>query len=207
MPLSWLWDVSPAPRDFIRAVCLLFGAYGCSAFQPLERRIFWSILTQYALQKEIMITRAGLLVIVFLFLLNFDLQAQHQDSIAVMKAVDKFVTAFNNFDWTTFKGSFTDDASIFYPFWNQARRIQGRRDIETAWMTIFPEFGAPNNTRKLQISPKDVNLQIYGKTALVTFHLGDGATSLSRRTLVMVKKKQIWKIAHLHASSVSSDKN
>jgi ketosteroid isomerase-like protein len=154
-----------------------------------------------------MITRAGLLVIVFLFLLNFGLQAQHQDSIAVMKAVDKFVTAFNNFDWTTFKGSFTDDASIFYPFWNQSRRIQGRRDIETAWMTIFPEFGAPNNTRKLQISPKDVNLQIYGKTALVTFHLGDGATSLSRRTLVMVKKKQIWKITHLHASSVSSDKN
>jgi ketosteroid isomerase-like protein len=124
-----------------------------------------------------------------------------------MKSANNFVIAFNNFNWTTFKASFTDDVTIFYPFWNQPRRIQGRREIENAWLTIFPEFGDTNNTRKLQISPKDIHIQLHQHTAIVTFHLGDGVNTLSRRTLIMVKKKRSWKIAHLHASSVSESKN
>jgi ketosteroid isomerase-like protein len=148
-----------------------------------------------------------LLMIILSLLINFSLKAQNKDSITVMKSVNNFVTAFNNFNWAAFRESFTDDATIFYPFWKQARRIQGRREIETAWLTIFPEFGDTNNTRKLQISPKDINIQLYRQTVIVTFHLGDGVTTLSRRTLLMVKKKRSWKIAHLHASSVSDDKN
>jgi ketosteroid isomerase-like protein len=75
-----------------------------------------------------------------------------------MKSATDFVTAFNNFDWTTFRASFTDDDTIFYPFWNQASRIQGRREIETVWLTIFPEFVDTKNTRKLQINPKEINI-------------------------------------------------
>jgi len=146
------------------------------------------------------------LSLIFLSLqINFSLKAQHKDSIAVMKSVNNFVTAFNNFNWTSFRESFTDDATIFYPFWNQASRIQGSQEIETAWLTIFPEFADTNNSRKLQISPKGINLQLYRQTAIVTFHLGDGLNALSRRTLIMVKKKRSWKIAHLRASSVSKD--
>ncbi|MFZ7165977.1 MAG: hypothetical protein ACO1G5_00375, partial [Bacteroidota bacterium] len=101
-------------------------------------------------------TKSRLSLITLSLLFNFSLKAQNKDSIAVMKSASNFVTAFNNFNWTVFRESFTDDATIFYPFWNQARRIQGRREIETAWLTIFPEFGDTNNTRKLQISPKDI---------------------------------------------------
>lgn len=154
-----------------------------------------------------MVTKIRLSLVVLFLLLHFSLQAQDKDSIAVIKSANTFVTAFNNFDWTAFRESFTDDATIFYPFWNQARRIQGRQEIETAWLTIFPEFGDSNNTRKLQISPKDIHIQLYGRTAIVTFHLGDGVKTLSRRTLIMVKEKRSWKITHLHASSVSDDKN
>ena len=154
-----------------------------------------------------MMTKARLSLIILSLLINFSLRAQNKDSIAVIKSVNNFVTAFNNFNWTTFRASFTDDATIFYPFWNQARRIRGRREIETAWLTIFPEFGDTKNTRKLQISPKDINIQLYRQTAIVTFHLGDGVNTLSRRTLIMVKEKRNWKIAHLHASSVSENKD
>ena len=140
-------------------------------------------------------------------LINFSLTAHNKDSIAVMNSATRFVTAFNNFDWATFRTSFTDDATIFYPFWNQAKRLRGRQDIEAAWLTIFPEFADPQNARKLQISPKDIQIQLYGKTAIVTFHLGDGISTLSRRTLVMVKDKRDWKIAHLHASSVKENQN
>lgn len=150
-------------------------------------------------------TRVRLSLIIHFLLINFILKAQHKDSIAVMKSVNNFVTAFNNFNWAAFRGSFTDDATIFYPFWDQARRIQGRQEIESAWLTIFPEFADTNNTGKLQIIPKDINLQLFPQTAIITFHLGDGVNSLSRRTLVMVKKKRTWKITHLHASSVRKD--
>ena len=149
--------------------------------------------------------KVRLSLIIFFLLINFSLKAQNKDSIAVMKSVNNFVTAFNNFNWAAFRESFTDDATIFHPFWNQARRIQGRQEIEKAWLTIFPEFGATNNSRKLQISPKDLNLQLFQQTAIVTFHLGDGLNTLSRRTLIMIKEKRSWKIAHLHASSVTKD--
>ena len=154
-----------------------------------------------------MMTKARFSLIILSLLINLSVKAQNKDSIAVIKSVNNFVTAFNNFNWAAFRESFTDDATIFYPFWNQARRIQGRQEIETAWLTIFPEFGDTNNTRKLQISPKDIDIQLYRQTAIVTFHLGDGVKMLSRRTLVIIKEKGNWKIAHLHASSVSDDKN
>lgn len=152
-------------------------------------------------------TKIQLSLIFFSLLINFSLKGQNKDSIAVMKSATNFVTAFNNFNWTAFRESFTDDATIFYPFWNQAKRVKGRQEIETAWLTIFPEFIDSTNTRKLQISPKDINIQLYRQTAIVTFHLGDGVNSLSRRTLIMLKKKRSWKIAHLHASSLTKDKD
>lgn len=150
-------------------------------------------------------TKIRLSLMILLLLMNFSVKAQHKDSIAVIKSVNNFVTAFNNFNWTAFRESFTDDATIFYPYWNQASRIQGKQEIEKAWLTIFPEFVDTKNSRKLQISPKNINLQLYQQTAIVTFHLRDGVNTLSRRTLIMVKKKQSWKIAHLHASNLSKD--
>lgn len=151
------------------------------------------------------ITKARLSLIILSLLINCSVTAQHKDSIAVMKSVNNFVTAFNHFNWDSFRGSFTDDATMFHPYWSQARRIQGRQEIEKAWLTIFPEFIDSNNSRKLQISPKDIHLQLYQQNAIVTFHLGDGLNSLSRRTLLMIKEKGSWKIAHLHASSVTKD--
>lgn len=152
-------------------------------------------------------TIARLSFIILCLLISFNLKAQKKDSLAVLKFATNFVTAFNSFNWTAFRESFTDDATIFYPFWTQPRRIKGRQDIESAWLKIFPEFEDSNTKRKLQISPKDINIQLYKRNAIVTFHLGDGVNTLSRRTLVMVKKKHIWKIVHLHASSVSKDEN
>lgn len=138
-------------------------------------------------------------------LINIGVNAQNRDSIAVMQSTTDFVTAFNNFDWATFRASFTDDVTIYSPFWNQAKRIEGRGEVETFWLTIFPEFEDAKNTRKLRITPKDIRIQLYGQTAIVTFHLGDGEKGISRRTLVMMKERKNWKIAHLHASSISKN--
>lgn len=135
-------------------------------------------------------TTARLSVIILCLLINFNVKAQNKDSIAVMKSATDFVTAFNNFDWTTFRASFTDDTTIFYPFWDQASRIQGRSEVEAVWLTIFQKFVDPKNTRRLQINPKDIHIQLYQQAGIVTFHLGDGVKKLSRRTVVTVKENE-----------------
>ena len=130
--------------------------------------------------------------------------AQNNDSIAVMKAAENFVTAFNQFKWEAFRSSFTHDATMFHPVWEQGKRRAGQQEIEATWIEVFPEFIDSSNTATLNISPKELRIQVYGSAAIVTFHLGDGITRLSRRTLVMVKQNNEWKIAHLHASFVTA---
>jgi ketosteroid isomerase-like protein len=127
------------------------------------------------------------------------------DSLDIIRAANEFVTAFNNFNWQQFRNSFTDDATIFYPVWEKAKRVSGRKEIEAAWTGLFPEFLDPQNKEKLSISPKHIQVQQYGKTAILSFHLGNGETLVARRTLVMVKQKKSWKIAHLHASILEKD--
>ncbi len=150
-------------------------------------------------------TSIRIILLISCLSISLNLNATNKDSVAVRKAATEFVTAFNTFDWPTFRKAFTDDATIFFPFWERARRVGGRTDFESAWTTIFPEFLDPNNKTRLQIDPKNLYIQIYGNTAIVTFHLGDGKISLSRRTLVMIKEKRKWRIAHLHASVVSDE--
>lgn len=145
-----------------------------------------------------------LIFAVVLLLHSTLLQAQNNDSIAVMKAAENFVTAFNHFKWEAFRSSFTNDATMFHPVWEQGKRRAGKQEIEATWIEVFPEFIDSSNTATLHISPKDIHIQLYGNTAVVTFHLGDGITRLSRRTLVMVKRKKEWKIVHLHASYVTA---
>lgn len=118
--------------------------------------------------------RYRLSLTILYLLINFSLTAQNKDSTAVINSATNFVTSFNNFDWATFRTSFTDDATIFYPFWNQSKRLRGRQDIEAAWLTIFPEFADPQNARKLQISPKDIHIQLYGRLQLLHFTSGMG---------------------------------
>ena len=154
-----------------------------------------------------MTPKVRILVVLLISLHCFCLKAQPRDSINVLKSVTRFVKAFNEFDWTNFEASFTDDATIFFQFWNQSKRIRGKQAIDSAWLTIFPEFTDIKNTRRLQITPIDINIQVYQETAIVTFHLGDGVKTLSRRTLVMIKENKQWKIAHLHASVISEGKN
>lgn len=145
-------------------------------------------------------------VLFFLFLmLNGLAQGQQHDSVAVKQAAERFVKAFNSFDWATFKSCFTDDATMFHPTWEQARRRQGRQEIEATWLEVFPEFIDPANKRRLSITPRDLHIQLYGDAAVLTFHLGEGVTQLSRRSLFMVKQQGVWKIAHLHASSLKAE--
>lgn len=144
-------------------------------------------------------------LIVFLLLLgNISVKSQsniNKDSVDVIQKTQSFLKAFNSFDWQNFRNYFSDDATLFMPFWKYAKRISGRKEYEEIWLILFPQF-TDTIKNPMSISPSDINIQLYGKTAIVTFHLGDGINSLGRRTFIWSKQEGQWKIVHLHASTL-----
>lgn len=144
------------------------------------------------------------ILFVFFACANLMAQGQRKDSLEVVAATQTFLKAFIGFDWKTFRNSFTNDATIFYPTWEQGKRRIGQKEIEATWLEIFPEFIDSTKKFKMEINPKDLFVQLYDKTAIVTFHLG--SNYLSRRTFVFRKVNKEWKIIHLHASNLTKDK-
>jgi ketosteroid isomerase-like protein len=147
----------------------------------------------------------------FLFILLFfsasvSAQVINKDSADLMQASTRFLKAFNDFDWPTFKNSFADDATMFHPFWKEPRRIGGRTAVDSAWLQLFPLFTSNPDARQMKLTPSDLHLQLYGNTGIVTFVMGDAVKNLSRRSFVWLKTKGEWKIVHLHASNLAADK-
>jgi hypothetical protein len=62
------------------------------------------------------------------------------------------------------------------PFYSRdyLRRRSGNVQVDNAWLEIFREFKDTASTFKLNITPEDLRIQRYGRTAIVTFHLGKG---------------------------------
>ncbi len=151
------------------------------------------------------INRTNSIILSIVLFLSFNLNAQQKDSIAVANATQKFVKAFTDFDWVTFKNCFANEATIFFPS-KYGKRKNGRQEIEAVWKEFFPEFIDSSKKFDLKLNPQNALIQLLGSTAIVTFHLGEETDYLSRRTLVFIKEKEDWKIVHLHASGFKQEK-
>lgn len=128
------------------------------------------------------------------------------DTLAVQKAVENFVQAFNDLDWAGFEKCWADDATIFNPFVEIARRISGKAEIVAVFKNRFDSLKKPDSKPPyLKINPKDLQIRMLKNAAIVTFHLG-GVTRLGRRTLILEKQGNNWLIVHLHASSFTFQK-
>ena len=148
------------------------------------------------------------LTLALLFLLgSVSLFAQEKHVSAdteVRDALTKFVYAFDNLDWESFRLAFDDDATVFYPR-AFPERANGRAEFEKTFKMFFHQIRSGKTTAPyMDIQPKDMNIQVFGDTAVATFHLDDRAGFLNRRTFVLNKTKAGWKIVHLHASEVSA---
>lgn len=121
------------------------------------------------------------------------------DSSDVIKRTQDFIQAFNTFKWEAFKNFFADDATMFYPNVDNARRLNGKKEIEEALQPEFTDTGIKSTTN---ISPQDIHVQINRRTAIITFHLVD-KKSLGRYTIIWVRRHGAWKILHFHASDLT----
>lgn len=130
-----------------------------------------------------------------------------QDRDDVQATMDGFLVAFNNLDMPAFIAYFADDATFFNrpapPPQTFPDRVQGKREIQRVFQVVFDQIraGSGRATAPFQnIEPQDLLVQRFDDVAIVTFHLGT-SVSRSRRTFVLRRIGEAWKIEHLHAST------
>jgi ketosteroid isomerase-like protein len=126
---------------------------------------------------------------------------------AVAAALERFTTAFNDLDWPTFSDCLDDNVTSFNPALDQPdgfHRRAGRAAVEAKFRAVFAETRASaSGPPYLHIVPRDLLIQIEGRTAVVTFEFARPAGSTGRRTLVFVQRAHGWKIIHIHASNTA----
>jgi ketosteroid isomerase-like protein len=119
------------------------------------------------------------------------------DRDTVEQALATFVDAFNDLDRIRMTACFLDDATVFHPIGSGGYRALG------FWIDLFDQWHVERSGPPyLNIQPRDLQIQPLGDAAaVVTFHLEHDPEALGRRTIVLCRTPEGWKIAHLHAST------
>ena len=124
----------------------------------------------------------------------------------VRATLTRFLTAFENLDWATFRAAFADDASVFFPVPEPPARFDGRAAVEARFHEVFAAIraGNPGGPPFHRLVPEELRVDLLGSdAAIATFHLRNGERT-ARRTIVLRRTTAGWRIAHLHASNVST---
>ena len=117
----------------------------------------------------------------------------------VRALVAEYVNALNALDAVRLGRTFAEDVTCFFPgppF--PAARIQGRANVQNAFGQLFAAL-RQRGTRSASLAPVGLEVQLYGDTAVASFHLV-GQQEVGRRTLVLRRLAGRWLIVHLHAS-------
>lgn len=141
--------------------------------------------------------RLSLLLIV---LFTGNIQAQKQEN-EISQLLSLFIKNLNNLELEPFMEHFSDHATAFFPRNTfSIERVKGKDSIKNEFEVFF------NNIRQngqgppyLDILPKNREIELHGKLAVVTLHFEMGK-EFHRRTMVLQKKGNRWNIIHLHAS-------
>ncbi len=123
----------------------------------------------------------------------------------VKQFLARFIRAFDDLDWETFRHSFSDDATVFYPR-GIPERATGRAEFEKNFKVVFEQIRVGRKTPPyMDIQPRDMATQLFGDTAIATFPLDDRVGFVNRRTIALRRTGAGWKIVHLHASEVATE--
>lgn len=122
----------------------------------------------------------------------------------IERAFTHFVGAFNGLEWDEFLSSFAGDASLFNPDIPEAlslHRLDGSENVEATFRRVFDAIRRTGSGP--HFVPRDVRVQRFADTAIVTFEFDRDDGSFGRRTIVFARQAQGWKIVHVHASNIS----
>jgi ketosteroid isomerase-like protein len=112
----------------------------------------------------------------------------------VREAQQAWMNALNSLDEAGIVNAFADDATAFFPV-VKAERVDGKDAIAK----VFHDYVA-GSAKKTNIVPEDLQVQVSGTVAVVTFNVHN-PSAVSRRTFVWRFSEGSWKIVHMHASN------
>nr|NUR38044.1 SnoaL-like domain-containing protein [Sphingomonas sp.] len=147
--------------------------------------------------------RTALAVPILLTASAADASASTQSAESVLL---QFLRDFENCDLPRMDSAFAPDATYFdrspavtvesfEPYRRGRGMPAGMRKLATELPKTKP--GPPYH----RVQPIDLLTQSTGRTAIFTFHL-EGEDSLGRRTVVLERRSNGWKIIHIHASNI-----
>ena len=125
------------------------------------------------------------------------------DSTAIHRALNRFLQAFENLEWTEFRAAFADSATVFHPAPSMAQRVAGPAGIDSTFQRVFAQIRAEatGGPPFHHLVVTDLVIRSLGRdVALVTFHLRN-ARRIGRRSVILHRERIGWKIIHLHASN------
>ena len=130
------------------------------------------------------------------------MRAQPNPQKDVERVIREFLVAFSNRDVGVFIPYFSEDATVFFPPSAAAPlgRVQGRSEIQRTFKKIFDAYPPRTGRAPTPITPQDLLIQELDGHAVVTFQLGS-ETARQRRTFVLRRIGDEWKIVHLHGSA------
>ena len=129
-------------------------------------------------------------------------RAQTTPQQDVERVMRDFLVAFSNREFAVFVPYFSEDATVFFPPSTAAPlgRVRGRAQIEQTFKSIFDAYPLRSTRAATPVAPQDLLIQELGGHAVVTFQLGS-ETTRQRRTFVLRRIGDEWKIVHLHGSA------
>lgn len=121
---------------------------------------------------------------------------------------ERFLRALDDLDWEPFRASWSSEPTVFFPFGDTPERVAGQAAVEARWRRFFDEARARRpGPPYLNLKPRDIRTERYADVGLVTFTLeltaGGRQLPLQRRTLLFIRERDAWKLAHMHASGAS----
>lgn len=116
-------------------------------------------------------------------------------------AAIEFLDAFKSMDQVRFDQFFAPDVTMFFPDGPfPETRVEGREAVLAAFHEFFALVKKRGRTA-LNITPIDQRIQLYGEVAVVSFGL-ESDDAVGRRSIVLRRIGNNWRIAHFHASSI-----
>jgi ketosteroid isomerase-like protein len=110
----------------------------------------------------------------------------------------EFLHAFSKLRLGEMMGFFSDNATAFFPIRHHPLRLVGKEAISGAFARVIDRVRASGATQ-IRLDAVDVRVEAFDDVAVVTFHIRD--EDLCRRTLVLQRTPEGWRIEHLHASN------
>ncbi len=128
------------------------------------------------------------------------------EAASIQAVVDTFMEALDTANIETFSALFAPDATAFFPLAPLYTRLENRDQITKVFTVFFASVRkGKTGPRYMNLVPQGQKVQLYGDTAVVTFHF-EGPDLIARRTLVLRREGGAWLIVHMHASGLEVPK-